>query len=86
MKDNIHPQYFQATVYCGGCGSTFTTGATMPEIRVAICSQCHPFYTGKQKLIDTEGRVDRFKKKYGKPGAAVATEAAAPADTNAPQS
>ncbi len=66
MKDNIHPTYYDATVYCGGCGSTFTTGATIPEIRVGVCSKCHPFYTGQQKLLDTEGRVDRFKKKYGK--------------------
>lgn len=65
MKENIHPTYYEATVYCGGCGDTFKTGATIPEIRVGVCSQCHPFYTGKQKLLDTEGRVDRFKKKYG---------------------
>lgn len=64
MKDNIHPQYFEATVYCGGCGSSFKTGAVLPEIRVGVCSQCHPFYTGQQKLVDTEGRVDRFKKRY----------------------
>ena len=66
MKENIHPTYYDATVYCGGCGNTFVTGATVAEIRVGVCSQCHPFYTGKQKLLDTEGRVDRFKKKYGK--------------------
>jgi len=66
MKDNIHPTYYDATVYCGGCGSTFSTGATIPEIRVGVCSKCHPFYTGQQKLLDVEGRVDRFKKKYGK--------------------
>jgi large subunit ribosomal protein L31 len=66
MKENIHPTYYDATVYCGGCGNTFVCGATVPEIRVGVCSQCHPFFTGKQKLLDTEGRVDRFKKKYGK--------------------
>jgi large subunit ribosomal protein L31 len=66
MKENIHPTYYDATVYCGGCGNTFVCGATVPEIRVGVCSQCHPYYTGKQKLLDTEGRVDRFKKKYGK--------------------
>lgn len=66
MKENIHPEYFQATVYCGGCGSTFTTGATVSEIRVNVCSVCHPFYSGKQKLLDAEGRVDRFKRKYAK--------------------
>jgi large subunit ribosomal protein L31 len=73
MKDNIHPTYHEATVYCGGCGLSFNTGATIPEIRVGVCSKCHPFYTGQQKLLDTEGRVDRFKKKYGKiPSAAAA--------------
>jgi large subunit ribosomal protein L31 len=65
MKDNIHPKYFEATVYCGGCGGSFKTGAVLPEIRVGVCSQCHPYYTGQQKLVDTEGRVDRFKKRYG---------------------
>ncbi|MCO6431692.1 MAG: 50S ribosomal protein L31 [Deltaproteobacteria bacterium] len=66
MKEGIHPEYFQTTVYCGGCGSTFDTGSTVPEIRVNVCSVCHPFYSGKQKLLDAEGRVDRFKKKYAK--------------------
>jgi large subunit ribosomal protein L31 len=77
MKDNIHPKYYEATVYCGGCGNTFVTGSTIPEIRVAACSNCHPFYTGKQKLLDTEGRVDRFKRKYARGGAVA--PAAAPA-------
>lgn len=66
MKSGIHPEYFDASVYCGGCGATFTTGATVPEIRINVCSQCHPFYSGKQKLVDAEGRVDRFKRKYAK--------------------
>lgn len=66
MKDEIHPKYFDAQVHCGGCGSVFTTGSVMEEIRINVCSNCHPFYTGKQKLLDTEGRVDRFKKKYAK--------------------
>jgi len=79
MKDNIHPKYFDATVYCGGCGSTFSTGATVPEIRIGVCSKCHPFYTGQQKLLDVEGRVDRFKKKYGsKTPAAVEAETTTP--------
>lgn len=64
MKEGIHPVYHEATVTCN-CGNTFTTGSTKEEIHVEICSKCHPFYTGKQKLIDTGGRVDRFKKRYG---------------------
>jgi large subunit ribosomal protein L31 len=70
MKEGIHPEYFQAKVYCGGCGTTFVTGSTVPEIRVNVCSACHPFYSGKQKIVDAEGRVDRFKKKYSRFGAA----------------
>ena len=65
MKDGIHPAFYsEARVTCV-CGNTFTTGSVVEEIRVDICSACHPFYTGKQKVIDTEGRIDRFKKKYG---------------------
>jgi large subunit ribosomal protein L31 len=64
MKDGIHPQYFaDATVTCV-CGNTFKTGSSQKEVRVDICSACHPFFTGKQKLIDTEGRIDRFRRKY----------------------
>ncbi len=63
MKKGIHPNYEAATVTCA-CGNTFETRATKPEISVEICSTCHPFYTGKQKLVDTGGRVDRFKKRY----------------------
>ena len=66
MKKEIHPEYFDVSVVCIGCGNTFGTGSTVKELRVSICSQCHPFYTGNQKLVDTEGRVDRFKKKYAK--------------------
>jgi large subunit ribosomal protein L31 len=65
VKANIHPQYQEATVICA-CGEKFTTRSTKPEIRVDICSQCHPFYTGKQKLVDTAGRVDRFNRKYNR--------------------
>lgn len=61
MKQGIHPDYKQATVKCA-CGETFTTGSVREDIRVEICSKCHPFFTGKQKLVDTGGRVDRFKK------------------------
>ncbi|MCK5811749.1 MAG: 50S ribosomal protein L31 [Clostridiales bacterium] len=64
MKKGIHPEYNQTKVTCA-CGNTFETGSTKKEIRVEICSSCHPFFTGKQKLIDTGGRVDKFKKKYG---------------------
>jgi large subunit ribosomal protein L31 len=63
MKKGIHPKYERATVICA-CGSTFETRSTQKEIRVEICSACHPFYTGKQKLVDTAGRIERFKKKY----------------------
>lgn len=64
MKADIHPEYVEATVSCA-CGETFTTRSTKPEIKVEICSQCHPFYTGKQKMVDTEGRVEKFIKRYG---------------------
>ena len=65
MKADIHPQYYvDATVTCV-CGHTFQTGSTLKEIRVDICSNCHPFYTGKQKMVDSGGRVDKFRKKYG---------------------
>ena len=64
MKKNIHPEYHKAKVYCGGCGQEFYVGSTLTEIRVNVCSACHPFYTGKQKFVDAEGRVDRFRRKY----------------------
>lgn len=64
VKEKIHPKYNEATVRCV-CGETFKTGSTKKEIRVEICSKCHPYFTGKQKLVDTGGRVDRFKKRYG---------------------
>ena len=63
MKENIHPQYGKCIVRCV-CGETFETGSTKKEMKVDICSKCHPFYTGKQKLVDTGGRVDRFKKRF----------------------
>ena len=65
MKKDIHPQYEEATVHCS-CGNTFTTRSTKKELHVELCSQCHPFYTGKQKLVDSGGRVDRFKKRLEK--------------------
>ena len=64
MKDKIHPQYVECNVSCA-CGETFVTHATKPQIKVEICSKCHPFYTGTQKIVDTEGRVERFIKRYG---------------------
>ncbi|KPU27413.1 50S ribosomal protein L31 [Caloranaerobacter sp. TR13] len=64
MKKGIHPEYKKAKVHCA-CGNTFETGSVKEELRVEICSECHPFFTGKQKLIDKGGRVERFKKKYG---------------------
>ncbi|MEI6519745.1 MAG: 50S ribosomal protein L31 [bacterium] len=63
MKSGIHPNYFNATVTCG-CGNSFQTRSTQKEMRVEICSACHPFYTGQQKILDTAGRVERFNKKY----------------------
>lgn len=64
MKQGIHPKYFNATVTCA-CGNTFESGSVKENVRVEICSACHPFFTGKQKFIDAGGRVDKFKKKYG---------------------
>ena len=63
MKEGIHPNYRVTTVRCA-CGNEFQVGSTKENIRVEICSNCHPFYTGKQKLFDTGGRVDRFKKRF----------------------
>jgi large subunit ribosomal protein L31 len=63
MKKDIHPKYEATTITCA-CGNTIETKSTSKEIKVEICSQCHPFFTGKQKLIDTTGRVERFKKRY----------------------
>ncbi|MCL4219429.1 MAG: 50S ribosomal protein L31 [Candidatus Hydrogenedentes bacterium] len=65
MKQGIHPDYVATKVHCA-CGNTFETRSTKPQINVEICSGCHPFFTGKQKFVDSEGRVDRFNKKYGK--------------------
>ncbi len=63
MKANIHPKYYgEARVVCA-CGTTWTTGATVPELRVDVCSSCHPFYTGEQRIVDTTGQVDRFMKR-----------------------
>lgn len=66
MKKDIHPEYHMAKVTCGGCGWTGTIGSTISEISVNVCSNCHPFFTGKQKFIDSEGRIDKFRAKYAK--------------------
>ncbi|HSH36830.1 50S ribosomal protein L31 [Schnuerera sp.] len=64
MKKGIHPEYYEATVRCA-CGNTFKTGSTKEDLRVEICSECHPFFTGRQKFAERGGRVEKFKKKYG---------------------
>ena len=81
MKDKIHPGYKDCTVTCG-CGNSFTTKATVKELKIEICNVCHPFYSGKQKFVDAAGRVDRFRKKYAHLSAA--TSAPAPAEEPAP--
>ncbi len=64
MKQGIHPDYVECKVSCA-CGASFMSRSTKPELKVDICSQCHPFFTGQQKIVDTEGRVERFIKRYG---------------------
>ena len=63
MKAEIHPEYVEATVHCS-CGATWTTRSTKSEIRVEVCSVCHPFFTGEQRIVDTAGRVERFRRRY----------------------
>jgi len=70
MKDGVHPKYGPCTVSCG-CGSTFQTRSTLRAINVEICGACHPFYTGKQKFVDTAGRVEKFMRRYGMKGETV---------------
>ena len=74
MKTDIHPQYGDTSVTCS-CGNTFTTKSTKPELRVELCNECHPFFTGKQKLVDTGGRVERFQRRYAQKGKARAPKA-----------
>ena len=69
MKKGIHPKYVETVVKCG-CGSTFTTRSTQPELKVDICSACHPFFTGKLKFVDTAGRIEKFKNKFANVGVA----------------
>ncbi len=64
MKKEIHPEYFSAALVTCSCGSTFTTGATKAALRVEVCSKCHPFYTGEQRVVDTEGRIERLRRRF----------------------
>jgi len=64
LKDKIHPQFYEATVTCA-CGNSFVTGSTKKALKVDVCSKCHPFFTGVQKIVDTTGRLERFTKKFG---------------------
>ena len=65
MRPDIHPEYTQTTISCA-CGTSYVTRSTVPDLRVAICSKCHPFFTGRQRLVDTAGRVEKFQRKYGR--------------------
>jgi large subunit ribosomal protein L31 len=84
VKTDIHPEYVETTVTCS-CGNTFQTRSTKADLHAELCNECHPFFTGKQKLVDSGGRVERFRKRYAKLGAGSATpeEAAAEVDTPA---
>lgn len=75
MKEGIHPNYVETKVTCG-CGNSFTTRSTKPELKVDICNVCHPFYTGKLKYVDTAGRIEKFKSKFAKTGYASVNRAA----------
>ncbi len=85
MRQGIHPDYKQATVRCA-CGNSFQTRSTKDEIRVEVCSVCHPYFTGKQRLMDTAGRVERFRRKWGKPEGGGAEKKAESSDTEAESS
>lgn len=65
MKKGIHPEYYMAKVHCASCGTEFEVGSTVKEIKVDTCSNCHPFYTGKQRFANAQGRIEKFNKKYG---------------------
>lgn len=64
MKPDIHPKYYDEAVVTCSCGNSYTTGSTKPSVRVEVCSQCHPFFTGEQRIVDTEGRVERLRRRY----------------------
>ena len=72
MKPDIHPEYLETKIVCA-CGNTWTTGSTVPEVHIEVCNQCHPFFTGEQRIVDTLGRVERLRKRYA--GGAPAPEA-----------
>jgi large subunit ribosomal protein L31 len=72
MKPGIHPEYQEVSVHCA-CGETWTTRSTRKELRLEICSKCHPFFTGRQKLVDTAGRVEKFNRRYKRKGEPAAT-------------
>jgi large subunit ribosomal protein L31 len=82
VKTDIHPEYVETTVTCS-CGNTFQTRSTKPELHAELCNECHPFFTGKQKLVDSGGRVERFRKRYAKLGADSATPEEVAADDDA---
>ena len=82
MKDKIHPKYHETKVTCG-CGNSFVTRSTRPEMKVDICNVCHPFYTGKLKYIDTAGRIDKFNKRFEKTGYASLNRGKKKTDENA---
>jgi large subunit ribosomal protein L31 len=73
MKADIHPNYVEATVLCS-CGNSYVTHSTKSDLHVELCNECHPFFTGKQKLVDTGGRVERFERRYGRRGAKAGAE------------
>ena len=84
MKTEIHPEYVETRVTCS-CGNTFVTRSTKGELHVELCNQCHPFYTGKQKLVDTGGRVERFQRKYAKRAQATAPAQPEPPSEETPE-
>jgi len=84
MKDGIHPKYVQTKVTCG-CGNSFVTHSTRPELKVDICSACHPFYTGKLKYVDTAGRIERFQNKFAAVGYSSVTRGKKKAAEPAPE-
>ena len=82
MKPDIHPKYYEAKVHCGSCGTEWTVGSTRPELRVDVCANCHPFFTGKQTIIDTAGQVERFQKRLERSARALAPRLYAHAPRN----